>query len=169
MKPVYQNAIVAEDGKKKLYETNRVIQIFNLVVKPKNNAFTGNLISVGDICTEEDIKAAMTAYEKSVERTNHLEEMQRKHQEELDLIRAYKESLIGIRECIINTNNGKVFLLPENHSLVGMYQSFLDLESLNGKLFDFIEKHSTSMVDTFILETVTKLTADKLMEVEDAI
>ncbi|WP_421349870.1 hypothetical protein [Aeromonas veronii] len=167
MKPYYQSAVIAIDGKTKIYQTSRVIEIFKLAMEPKHNAFYGSIIGSGDTCTEDQIDIATAAHEATEQRNEKQELMKRKQQEEQDLIRAYKESLIDVRDCLVNSNNGKVFLLPENHGLVGMYQSFLDLETLPEADFNFIEKHSTSLVDTFVLEPVSKLTANRIMELED--
>ncbi|HDX8431745.1 TPA: hypothetical protein RQN22_001822 [Aeromonas dhakensis] len=167
MKPFYQSAVIATDGKAKFYETSRVIEIFELVMKPNHKAFYGSLISCGDVCTDEQIETATQAHDEANKRIKQQELIQSKQQAELDLLQAYKESLVDVRDCLVNTNNGKVFLLPEDHGLIGQYQSFLDLEVLQGSLFDFIEKHSTSLVDTFILEKVTMLTASRIMELED--
>ncbi|WP_447835394.1 hypothetical protein [Aeromonas salmonicida] len=167
MIPTYQSAVIATDGKKKIYQTSRVIEIFKLIVKPTNNAFYGSLIGTGDVCTDEDIEHATKAHEQALERVLKQEKMKRKQDEEIELLNAYKESLIDVRDCLVNSNNGKVFLLPENHTLNGQYHSFADLDSLPDSLFELIEKHSTSLVDTFVLEKVSKLTASRIMELED--
>ncbi|QLH66498.1 hypothetical protein HXV88_08535 [Aeromonas veronii] len=167
MKPYYQSAVVAIDGKTKIYQTSRVIEIFKLAIEPKHNAFYGSIIESGDTCTEEQIDIATAAHEATEQRNEKQEQIKRKQQEEKDLIQSYKESLIDVRDCLVNSNNGKVFLLPENHGLMGMYQSFLDIEILPEADFDFIEKHSTSLVDTFVLEPVSQLTASRIMELED--
>lgn len=167
MKPTYESAVIATDGKKKIYQTSRVIEIFKLIVKPTNNAFYGSLIDVGDVCTDEDILNAVKAYANALNREAKLEQINKKKQEEDDLLQAYKESLIDIRDCLVNSNNGKVFLLPDNHILIGQYHSFVDLECLPDDVFELIEKHSTSLVDTFTLEKVSPLTASRIMELED--
>lgn len=167
MKPFYQSAVVATDGKTKFYQTSRVIEIFKLAIKPSHNAFYGSLVGVGDICTEEQIEAAALAHEAAEQRFEKQELIKQKQMEELDLLQSYKESLIDVRDCLVNSNNGKVFLLPENHGLIGMYQSLLDIETLPEADFNFIEKHSTSLVDTFVLEPVSRLTANRIMELED--
>lgn len=167
MKPYYQSAVVAIDGKTKIYQTSRVIEIFKLAIEPKHSAFYGNIIGFGDTCTEEQIDIATAAHEAMEQRAEKQDLIKRKQQEELDLIQSYKESLIDVRECLVNSNNGKVFLLPENHGLVGMYQSFLDIEILPEAEFDFIEKHSNPLMDTFVLEPVSQLTASRIMELED--
>ncbi|MGL6535311.1 hypothetical protein ACSZN5_21205 [Aeromonas caviae] len=167
MTPNYQSAVVATDGKKKFYETSRVVQIFKIVMKPVNNAFCGSLMSCGDVCTDEQIETATKAHDEAIERIRQQDKIKRKQQEEIDLLQAYKESLIDVRECVVNSNNGKVFLLPEDHNLIGQYQSLTDLESLPDEIFEYIEQHSTSLVDTFILEKVSALTASRIMELED--
>ncbi len=168
MTPNYQSAVVATDGKKKFYETSRVVQIFKIVMKPVNNAFCGSLMSCGDVCTDEQIEAATKAHDEAIERIRQQEKIKRKQQEEIDLLQAYKESLIDVRDCVVNSSNGKVFLLPEDHSLFGQYQNLMDLEaSLPREVFEYIEQHSTSLVDTFILEKVSALTASRIMELED--
>ncbi|WP_447824324.1 hypothetical protein [Aeromonas salmonicida] len=167
MKPFYQNAVIATDGKTKFYQSSRVIEIFKLVMKPEHNAFYGSLIGVGDVCTDEHIETATKAHEAANERISKQDAFKRKAQEELDLLQAYKESLVDVRDCLVNSNNGKVFLLPENHKLEGQYHSFIDLECLPDSEFDFIEKHSTSLVDTFVLQKVSPLTASHIMELED--
>ncbi|WP_368208336.1 hypothetical protein [Aeromonas sp. R4-2] len=167
MKPYYQSAVVAIDGKTKIYQTSRVIEIFKLAIEPKHNAFYGSIIGSGDTCTEEQIDIATAAHEATEQRNEKQEQIKRKQQEEKDLIQSYKESLIDVRDCLVNSNNGKVFLLPENHGLVGMYQSFLDIEILPEADFNFIEKHSNPLMDTFVLEPVSQLTASRIMELED--
>lgn len=167
MTPNYQSAVVATDGKKKFYETSRVVQIFKIVMKPVNNAFCGSLMSCGDVCTDEQIEAATKAHDEAIERIRQQDKIKRKQQEEIDLLQAYKESLIDVRDCVVNSSNGKVFLLPEDHNLIGQYQSLTDLESLPDEIFEYIEQHSTSLVDTFILEKVSALTASRIMELED--
>lgn len=167
MKPTYQSAVIATDGKNKIYQTSRVIEIFKLIMKPKHNAFYGSLVSTGDVCTDEQIEIATKAHDEANERIRKQELIQSKQQEERELLQAYKESLVDVRDCLVNSNNGKVFLLPEIHKLFGQYHSFVDLECLPDSVFDFIEKHSTSLVDTFILEKVSPLTASRIMELED--
>ncbi|MFV0596968.1 hypothetical protein [Shewanella sp.] len=167
-KPNYDSAIVGTAGKSKLYQTSRVIDVFNLTHDVVGDAFSNCLMKFGKTVTDKEINIAQQAYD------NLLVEIEKKKQADydrflvLDLIHSYKISLIDIRDCVINTNNGKAFLLPENHKLVGRYHSQSDvLSSVNDQAFtDMIKAHCLPY-DSFVLEPVSRLNVERLIEPED--
>lgn len=167
MKPIYDSAVIGLDGKTKVYRTTKVIEIFNMCIEIVSNAFAGTLLSFGKTVTENQIKEAERAYDDVLMDIEHKKQRDIEKQDQLDLIDAYRESLIDIRTCLINTNNNKPFLLPDSHKLVGRYHSYQDVFNGTDKSFvDLINEHSLPS-DKYVLEPVSSLTVDRLLEVED--
>lgn len=167
IKPNYESAIVGTAGKSKLYQTNRIIDIFNLTHDVINDVFTNTLKSFGKTVTDKEIAIAQKEYDDELLKIEKRNQQRIEKYNQLELIHSYKESLIGIRDCVINTNNGKAFLLPE-HNLVGRYHSQSDvLTSINEQAFtDMIKSHCLEY-DSFVLEPVNKLNVERLIEPED--
>ncbi|WP_338259713.1 hypothetical protein, partial [Shewanella sp. M-Br] len=63
MKPIYDSAVIGLDGKTKVYQTTKVIEIFNMCIEIVSNAFAGTLLSFGKTVTENQIKEAERAYD----------------------------------------------------------------------------------------------------------
>ena len=167
MKPVYDSAVIALDGKTKVYQTTKVIEIFNMCIEIVSNAFAGTLLSFGKTVTDSQIKEAERAYDDVLMDIEHKKQRDIEKQHEIDLIDAYRESLIDVRTCLINTNNNKPFLLPDSHKLVGRYHSYQDVVNNTDKSFvDLLNEHSL-LSDKYVLEPVSSLTVDRLLEVED--
>ena len=168
IKPNYESAIVGTAGKSKLYQTNRVIDIFNLTHDVINDVFTNTLKSFGKTVTDKEIGIAQKEYDIELLKIEQRNQQRIEKYNQLELINSYKQSLIGIRDCVVNTNNGKAFLLPENHNLVGRYHSQSDvLTSVNEQAFtDMIKAHCLPY-DGFVLESVNKLNVERLIEPED--
>lgn len=167
MKPIYDSAVIGLDGKTKVYQTTKVIEIFNMCIEIVSNAFAGTLLSFGKTVTDSQIKEAERAYDDVLMDIEHKKQREIERQDRLLLIDAYRESLIDVRTCLINTNNNKPFLLPDSHKLVGRYHSLTDVVNNTDKSFvDLINEHSLPS-DKYILEPVSTLTVDRLLEVED--
>lgn len=168
IKPNYESAIVGSSGKLKLYQTNRVIDIFNLTHDVINDVFLNTLSKYGKTVTDKEIAIAQKAYDDELLKIEKYNQQRIEKYNQLALIHSYKESLIDIRYCVVNTNNGKAFLLPENHNLVGRYHSQSDvLTSVNTEAFtDMIKAHCLGY-DGFVLEPVNKLNVERLIEPED--
>ncbi|MBW3527226.1 hypothetical protein KO533_11710 [Shewanella sp. NKUCC05_KAH] len=167
MKPIYDTAIVGVDNKTKIYQTSKAIEIFSLCVDTGSNAFADTLLGFGKTVTENQIKLAEKAYDDVLMDIEHKKQREIEKQNELDLINAYRESLIDIRTCLVNTNNNKVFLLSDSHKLVGRYHSYQDVFNSADKSFiELINLHSLPS-DKYVLEPVSSLTVDRLLEVED--
>lgn len=167
MKPIYDSAVIGLDGKTKVYQTTKVIEIFNMCIEIVSNAFAGTLLSFGKTVTENQIKEAERAYDDVLMDLEHQKQRDIEKQNNLNLIDAYRELLIDVRTCLINTNNNKPFLLPDSHKLVGRYHSYQDVFNGTDKSFvDLINEHSLPS-DKYVLEPVSTLTVDRLLEVED--
>lgn len=168
MKPIFESAVVGTSGKSKLYQTSRVIDIFNLTHDVVNDVFASTLLSYGKVVTDKEIAIAQSAYDDVISNEDKKKELAYERYLKLDLINQYKESLIGIRSCIVNTNNGKAFLLPENHKLKGRYHSQYDvLSSIKNTDFSEMIKSHCLPYDQFVLEPVNKLNVCNLIEPED--
>lgn len=167
IKPNYESAIVGSAGKSKLYQTNRVIDIFNLTHDVINDVFLNTLSKYGKTVTDKEIAIAQSAYDDELSRIEKRNQQRIEKYNQLELIHSYKESLIGIRDCIVNTNNGKAFLLPENHNLVGRYHSQSDVLTINTEAFTNMIKAHCLEYDGFALEPVNKLNVERLIEPDD--
>ncbi|AGM44171.1 hypothetical protein [Aeromonas hydrophila] len=165
MTPIYDTAVIGKNGKTKFYDSARVIEIFNLIHQPANNAFYGNLKK--PVCTDEHIDAATAAYEQAIEWEKQRDVNRQMYLDEQDLLQSYRESLIGNRDCLVNTNTNKVFLLPDNHGLFGRYHNLISVMTLPSDYADFITSQSTSEFDCFVLEPVMQVTVSRLLEPED--
>lgn len=166
-KPNYDSAIVGTSGKSKLYQTSRVIDVFNLTHDVINDVFTNVLISYGKTVTDKEINIAQQSYDEELLNIEKRKALEIERYNQLSLIHSYKESLIDIRDCVINTNNGKAFLLPENHKLVGRYHSQSDVLTNAEQAFtDMIKAHCLPY-DSFVLEPVSRLNVERLIEPED--
>lgn len=168
MKPIFESAVVGTSGKSKLYQSSRVIDIFNLTHDVANDVFANTIIKFGKVVTDKEIAIAQSAYDNAISNEDKKKELAYERYLKLDLIQQYKESLIGIRDCIVNTNNGKSFLLPENNSLKGRYHSQSDvLSSIKNNAFSEMIKSHCLPYDQFVLEPVNKLNVSNLIEPED--
>ncbi|HEH9416042.1 TPA: hypothetical protein SIA31_000006 [Aeromonas sobria] len=165
MTPIYDTAVIGKNGKTKFYDSERVIEIFNLIHQPANNAFYGNLKK--PVCTDEHIEEATAAYDQAIEFAKQRDVNHQIYLDDQCLLQAYRESLIGSRDCLINTNTNKVFLLPDNHGLSGRYHNLTSVMTLPSEYTDFITSLSTSELDGFVLEPVMQLTVSRLLEPED--
>lgn len=148
----FASAIVAEYKKQKWYETNRVAEIFELVIAPKHHAFRSELPA--RICSDQDIELAIAKHVAAEEHTKSQAEAAAQRMEDEDLHEAYLCSLIGTRQTLRNTTRGTYYLLPEGIYSNG-FLNYDELRELPLRARMVVMKNS-SEVDRFLVEPVSK-------------
>ncbi|WP_429168555.1 hypothetical protein [Aeromonas rivipollensis] len=148
----FASAVIATDKKQKWYETNRVAQIFDLVIQPKHCAFRGSLPT--RICSDSDIEASIAAHNNAEDHTKNQSAMAEQRMNDEILHEAYLASLIGVRQTLRNTTRGTYYLLPEGIYSNG-FLNYDELRELPLRARMVVMKNS-SEVDRFLVEPVSK-------------
>lgn len=164
MTPIYDSAHVTTFKNQKRFDSQRVIEIFKLVVQPTHNAFITALPK--PLCTTKDIEAATEAHEQAeryIESERQQAEKRAGRQSNLEQMAKNLKS----RYLIKNTNNSKVYLLPEDFKPDAQYTNAYGLKTLK---IDVGLKHKIASgcshvgMDTFVFEKITRWNVHSIID-----
>lgn len=161
----FASAVIATDKKQKLnlYDSARVVWIFETIFKPTHHAFRSDLPT--PICADDDLENAIKLHNDAEQKIyKELEQSSQRLDEEC-LHDAYLHSLIGSRQTLRNTTRGTYYLLPEGVFQNG-YLNYDELRNLPLRARLQVLKNS-SEVDRFLVEPVSKFSFRLLEEFED--
>lgn len=155
MQPIFDSAHVTTYKNQKRFDSQRVCEIFKLVVAPSHSAFISALAK--PLCTTKDIEAATEAHlraERQIESARKQSERQASRQSNLETVAKDCRN----RFILKNTNNSKVYLLPEGFKPNAQYTNAYGIKNLK---IDVALKHRiasdcTIGLDTFVFEAVTR-------------
>lgn len=164
MTPIYDSAHVTTFKNQKRFDSQRVIEIFKLVVQPSHNAFITALAK--PLCTPKDIQVATEAHERAerqIESSHRLAEQRASRMVVLEQVAKNCRN----RFLIKNTNNGRAYLLPEEFKPDFRYTNIYGIKDLK---IDALLKHRigsecTSVgLDQFVFENVTRFNVHGIID-----
>ena len=164
MTPIYDSAHVTTFKNQKRFDSQRVIEIFKLVVQPSHNAFITALEK--PLCTPKDIQAATDAHEHAERQIDAQQRVAARQTARMIAIENAARDLAG-RYLMKNTNNSKAYLLPEGFVPDGQYTNSRGISDLP---ISVVNKHKiasecTSVgLDQFVFETITKWNAASIID-----
>lgn len=167
MIPLFESAHVCTFKNQKRYDSQRIGEIFKLVVQPSHNAFVTALAK--PLCTPRDIQKATNAHnlaERQIDAERRIAERQADRMQTLE--RAARD-LAG-RYIMKNTNNSKVYLLPEGFEPDGQYTNTYGINNLKIPvvLKHLIASECNSIgLDQFVFEKVTRWNVANIIDQEE--
>lgn len=163
MTPIYDSAHVTTYKNQKRFDSQRIIEIFKLVVQPSHNAFVTALVK--PLCTTKDIEAATDAHELAERQIDAEQRIAARQTARMIAIESAAQELTD-RYLMKNTNNGRAYLLPEGFVPDGQYTNSRGISDLPISVVDKhkIASECTSVrLDQFVFEAITKWNAASII------
>lgn len=156
MTPIYDSAHVTTYKNQKRFDSQRIIEIFKLVVQPSHNAFVTALVK--PLCTPKDIQIATDAHERAERKIESSHRLAEQRASRMSVLEQVAKNLKN-RFILKNTNNSKAYLLPEEFKPDFRYTNIYGIKNLK---IDTLLKHRigsecTSVgLDQFVFEAVSR-------------